>query len=257
MLGLLYKDFIAIKGKRLCLFLALGTVLFIILRVILNGEATIDIAMAIDDQGEKANFLDLSFFPLVEFLVLTLSVFFANRLSRNVMGFDERNKIKSYISAMPVKKRSYVTSKYIFVGAFVLASFLLFLLIHFVNIRFSYTKVISEMIYKISVPLICIIVFIFALELPFYILKGVEKAMLIKIAIIMVIGLAFMGFIFFGDLKVFDEHFNLITVMQWFDRHNVTAKLVKTVAPCVAGLTYIVSYLFTAARYEKREDMIS
>ena len=63
MLGLLYKDFIAIKGKRLCLFLALGTVLFIILRVILNGEATIDIAMAIDDKGEKANFLDLSFFP--------------------------------------------------------------------------------------------------------------------------------------------------------------------------------------------------
>lgn len=254
MLGLLYKDFIAIKGKRLCLFLALGTVLFIILRVILNGEATIDIAMAIDDKGEKANFLDLSFFPLVEFLVLTLSVFFANRLSRNVMGFDERNKIKSYISAMPVKKRSYVTSKYIFVGAFVLASFLLFLLIHFVNIRFSYTKVISEMMYKISVPLICIIVFIFALELPFYIFKGVEKAMLLKIAIVMTIGLALMGFIFFGNLEVF-RNFNIITIAQWFDRHNITGKLVKTVTPCAACIAYIVSYLFTAARYDKKEDM--
>lgn len=254
MLGLLYKDFIAIKGKRLCLFLALGTVLFIILRVILNGEATIDIAMAIDDQGEKANLLDLSFFPLVEFLVLTLSVFFANRLSRNVMGFDERNKIKSYISAMPVKKRSYVTSKYIFVGAFVLASFLLFLLIHFVNIRFSYTKVISEMMYKISVPLICIIVFIFALELPFYILKGVEKAMLLKIAIVMTIGLALMGFIFFGNLEVF-RNFNIITITQWFDRYNITGKLVKTVTPCAACIAYIVSYLFTAARYDKKEDM--
>ena len=254
MLGLLYKDFIAIKGKRLCLFLALGTVLFIILRVILNGEATIDIAMAIDDKGEKANLLDLSFFPLVEFLVLTLSVFFANRLSRNVMGFDERNKIKSYISAMPVKKRSYVTSKYIFVGAFVLASFLLFLLIHFVNIRFSYTKVISEMMYKISVPLICIIVFIFALELPFYILKGVEKAMLLKIAIVMTIGLALMGFIFFGNLEVF-RNFNIITITQWFDRHNITGKLVKTVTPCAACIAYIVSYLFTAARYDKKEDM--
>lgn len=155
---------------------------------------------------------------------------------------------------MPVKKRSYVTSKYIFVGAFVLASFLLFLLIHFVNIRFSYTKVISEMMYKISVPIICIIVFIFALELPFYILKGVEKAMLLKIAIVMTIGLALMGFIFFGNLEVF-RNFNIITIAQWFDRHNITGKLVKTVTPCAACIAYIVSYLFTAARYDKKEDM--
>lgn len=254
MLGLLYKDFIAIKGKRLCLFLALGTVLFIILRVILNGEATIDIAMAIDDQGEKANFLDLSFFPLVEFLVLTLSVFFANRLSRNVMGFDEKGKIKNYIFALPVKKRSYVTSKYVFVGAFVLVSFLTFLLIHFINIKFSYTNDMSRLLSNLSIPFISLVIFIYALELPFYILKGVEKAMLLKIAIVMTIGLALMGFIFFGNLEVF-RNFNIITITQWFDRHNITGKLVKTVTPCAACIAYIVSYLFTAARYDKKEDM--
>lgn len=253
MFGLLYKDFAAIKGKRLCSFLAFGIVLFVVLRVVFSGEAPIDAIKGVNDFGEEVYLLDL-LFALFEFTVLTLSVYFSNLLGKNVMGFDEKGKIKNYIFALPVKKRSYVTSKYVFVGAFVLASFLLFLLIHFVNIRFSYTKVISEMMYKISVPLICIIVFIFALELPFYILKGVEKAMLLKIAIVMTIGLALMGFIFFGNLEVF-RNFNIITITQWFDRHNITGKLVKTVTPCAACIAYIVSYLFTAARYDKKEDM--
>ena len=170
------------------------------------------------------------------------------------MGFDEKGKIKNYIFALPVKKRSYVTSKYVFVGAFVLVSFLTFLLIHFINIKFSYTNVMSRLLSNLSIPFISLVIFIYALELPFYILKGVEKAMLLKIAIVMTIGLALMGFIFFGNLEVF-RNFNIITIAQWFDRHNITGKLVKTVTPCAACIAYIVSYLFTAARYDKKEDM--
>ena len=58
----MYKDFVAIKGKRICIILLLFIALLCILRMIFPGSMAEGLGLiAENDQGLKVNTLDLMF----------------------------------------------------------------------------------------------------------------------------------------------------------------------------------------------------
>lgn len=57
--GLLYKDFVAIRGKKLILITGIALVLFTILRVVFPGSREIPGVMAKNDDGEVLNMIDV------------------------------------------------------------------------------------------------------------------------------------------------------------------------------------------------------
>ena len=60
--GLMYKDFVAIKGKRICIILLSAIALLCILRVIFPGGMAEGLEMVfVNDQGIRINTLDLMF----------------------------------------------------------------------------------------------------------------------------------------------------------------------------------------------------
>ena len=60
--GLMYKDFVAIKGKRICIILLSALALLCILRVIFPGSMAEGLEMVfVNDQGIRINALDLMF----------------------------------------------------------------------------------------------------------------------------------------------------------------------------------------------------
>ena len=105
MAGLLYKDFAAVRGKRVVLILSVLTVLYVFLRMIFSGNGGF---------GNRGIIFDGVAF-LGEYSCLCLGSYYINSLGAKIIQFDEKNRIRSYLSSMPVKKETYVASKYIFV----------------------------------------------------------------------------------------------------------------------------------------------
>ena len=70
MLGLLYKDFTAVKGKKFLVFVAAMTLLFVVLRVAFPGTAELEGFMAMDQDGNEVNIIDAFFLVFLLFNVI-------------------------------------------------------------------------------------------------------------------------------------------------------------------------------------------
>ena len=114
--GLLYKDFVAIRGKRFVWILILLTIIFTALRMIFPGTTVFFGLGAVTENGVTVNLLD-TYFLLGEFLMIWMGCYYTNDLASKILQYDQKDKIRGYLFSMPVKKSTYVASKYIFIIA--------------------------------------------------------------------------------------------------------------------------------------------
>ena len=122
--GLLYKDFVAVRGKRFIWILVLLTIIFVALRMIFPGNTIFFDLGSVTENGVTVNLLD-TYFLLGEFLVIWMGCYYTNDLASKILQYDQKDKIRGYLFSMPVKKSTYVAAKYIFIGitAYVFFSF--------------------------------------------------------------------------------------------------------------------------------------
>lgn len=59
--GLLYKDFVAAKGKKLVWILVIATIVFTVLRMLFPGTAAFEDLVATTEDGKTVNMLDSLF----------------------------------------------------------------------------------------------------------------------------------------------------------------------------------------------------
>lgn len=248
--GLLYKDFISvnrINKVKLTWILAALTILYIGLRIAFPGTADIEMFLAENVDGEMVNLLDTFFFvALWLFIIGTLSLM--NGWVAKLVEMDEKNKIRGYISALPLEKNAYIASKYIFMAV----STYVFMSIYYIW-SISCLAFCREGIMADNVQLLGILIpdfasltlIIAAIELPLFILFGKEKAMLIKVAFIMLIAFAFIGFMLFGDLMWVEEHIDIVALAKWYKTHMVEMAIVVSLSPVFVLAFYYGSYRVT------------
>ncbi len=253
--GLLYKDFVAVGGKRLVLCLSLFTIAYIVLRVLFPGTTEIPGFMAINDNGELINIID-TFFFMGECLIIIEGGYLINDLSSKIIQFDEKGRIRSYFCALPIEKKTYVASKYIFIGIAAYIIFSLYMLWHVVALAFMGAEYLKEFTYAIagfSIPFICLILLTTAFELPMFLLMGKGKAMMIKVGFIMFLGLLVLGFLLFGDLTVV-ENWDIENVINWINKHEFELILISVLSPVITMALYYASYRITTHFYERKES---
>lgn len=252
--GLLYKDFAAVKGKRLVLWLTVLTVAYIALRVLFPGTGELEGFMAENDKGEIVNVID-TFFLMGEFTIIWLGCFMINDLGAKIVQYDEKNRIRGYLAAMPFEKKTYVASKYIFIAIAAYIIFSLYMLWHVVSIAFmgpGYSLDLSYMIAGFCIPFMCCVLLITSLELPMFLLMGNGKAMMIKVGIIMFIGVLVLGFLLFGDLTLL-ENWDIGLVISWAEKHEFELILLSVLSPAITMAFYYVSYRIAAYFYVRKE----
>ena len=252
--GLLYKDFTALRGKRLLLVLIILTFVYTILRVIFPGTSEINGFMITNEAGEKINIID-SFFFMATLFILCFGCYFINSWSSKILTFDEKNKIRNYISSMPFSKKTYVASKYIFIAISTYIMFSFYMLWHVITMAFMGESSIKESTYLIagfSIPFICITLLITAIELPMFLVLGKGKAMMVKVAISMIIGIVVLGYLLFGDLNVL-ENFDIGLVIKWAESHEMELVLLSILSPVITMILYYCSYRIALRLYEKKE----
>lgn len=257
--GLLYKDFVSVNriNKLKLTWLLTGlTILFIGLRIVFPGTADMETFLAENEEGEIVNLIDVFFFmALGLFIVSTLALM--NGWVAKLVETDDKNKIRGYISALPLEKNAYIASKYIFMAV----SAYVFMSIYYIwsisCLAFCREGIIAdnvEIIGGFIIPIFTSFALLLtAIELPLFILFGKEKAMLIKVAFIMLIAFAFIGFVLFGDLLWIEQHINIIAFAKWYEAHMMEAALAVMLSPVLVLAFYYGSYRITC-HFAAKED---
>lgn len=245
--GLLYKDFVSINGKKLVWILIIGTVLFFGLRVAFPGTMNQEAFLTMTEDGQEMNLLDYLFFSIFACCIIGILGLMNGWVAKIVDG-DTKNKIRGYISSLPLEKNAYIASKYLFIAisAYVFLSFEMMWGV--ICNAFCGEGVSSELMAAICSfipPLICLVLLSAAIELPLFILLGVQKAKLIKIAVVMGIGFVIVGFLLFGNLNWISENFNILAFMNWYETHTFEVAFLTILSPVITLALYYVSYRIT------------
>ncbi len=285
MAGLLYKDFVGIRGRWIVFILMGCTFAFWILRFLFPGNVDSDVhgiagvnadtvistdrtesAAAVTSFGmvedEAGELVELTVGELRDSLLIMLPLLFIvaglsliPTWTAAICRHDETNRTRQYIAALPLAKNAYITSKYLFIG---IAVYLLFSLDSIWIIIFNSMagnnnsteclKILSQFLMSFC-GLILVLV---AIELPFFITFGVKKGMLVKTALIE--GAAFLGmaYLLFGNLEIF-TNFDINVFMNWCEEHLMIAMLISILSPIAELFLFWLSYRITCRINQDRE----
>lgn len=239
MLGLLYKDYIAVKGKTFLMILFGQFAVFTLLRFIITDNKEFD-GMA----------LALMF---VIYIVLGCAIGWQYAMS--LIKADEGKKQKLYFLSLPVEKKQYVLSKYLFLGiAFYMlqAVFIFQLQVGAVNLAAEDAKNLLASIQAAMPAFFSLCMVICALDLMFYFGLGVDKAKNLLNGLLFLFLFVVIVYFLFGDLSLM-EHFDIISLMTYLQKHIEVMYAVQILFPVVAMLAYYISYRISVKLFERRE----
>jgi hypothetical protein len=254
--GFLYKDYLAIRGRKVLLAIALFFVLYGSLRALFPGERLLPGLTMVDGEGKPVNVLD-TFFVMAESLVLLSFVSLLNGFVGKIAESDEKSKILKYLAAMPAGRRSYVASKYIFIGICNYVFLSLFMMLHVVDMAFilpegGFIEGFGRLLMTLAIPFFSLSILVAALELPLFLLLGKGKAMYVKVGLIMILGLFVVWFLLFGNLDLF-ENWDVGHLIDWAERHEFGLTFFVILSPFVTLALYYASYRLTAVLWERKE----
>ena len=224
MLGLLYKDYIAVKGKYFLMAL-LGQLFLVTVLRLTTVDATMD-----------------KLLPLLVLMVLfVFSILIPFVFELSVMKVDEGRKQKQYFLSLPVSRRQYIASKYIFIAIafYIIQSVATFeFVVCQVNMQSEEMKANMGSVQMLVPNFIAICMIICALDLPFFAAMGVKKGMVAKE------GILFVAFL---------EKLGVMRLIAYFTNHPEIMLVVQVVTPLVSITLFYVSYLISARIFERKE----
>ena len=243
MAGLLYKDFISIKGKQLTITYMVIFAVIIIMRlllplVFLQIENDNDIEMA----DMLADGLYWSAGMLLFFMIFgTVTSGWPAKL---VEDDKTRGKVIDYYSSLPVKKNQYIASHYIFIGIMAYAVFSFTIIWYIVGSSLSKAEMFASL-WSVTFPLVLSYVLFgivcAAIDLGSFISLGTSKGKVVKIAMFMLLGTAVLWFVFFGDVESI-KNMDMKMFVNWMVAHQFELSLVEVIGPFVALAVYYLSY---------------
>lgn len=264
MAGLLYKDFVGIKGRRIVWIIAGFTLAFLILRFLFPGNETTVMSdgWAENETGELVKLtvgeLRDAFLVMLPLLFIVVSFFLPSTWTVAICRHDEKNKTKQFTGALPLDKNAYIASKYLFIG---IAIYILFSLdttwiIIYNSVAGNNNS--TECLIVLSQFLMgfCgLSLALASIELPFFITLGVEKGMIMKTAILEGAAFLAMAYLLFGNLKIF-ENYDITIFVNWCQKHLVVVTLISVISPVVELLIFWLSYRITCKINQNREVAI-
>ncbi len=238
MLGLLYKDYIAVKGKYFLMVLFGQFLLLTAIRLTVVDEV-----------------VDYILPALVMMMLCCLAAVLPFVFELSLMKADEGRKQKQYFLSLPVSRRQYVASKYIFLAIvfYIIQSVATYeFLVCQVNMKSAEMSAKLSTFQMLVPTFIALCMVICAFELPFFVGMGVKKGMAAKESIIFIVLFLAIAYIMFGDLSIVEEA-NVMSLIDYFMTHPEISMTVQVLSPIVSILLYYVSYLVSARLFEGKE----
>lgn len=254
MIGLLYQDFLRVKG-RLILFVLLGQFLVFTLLELLTADDPVNAYMLI------------VFFITV---IILAFLFISSYLETSLMkGVDTAKDVRYYLS-LPLSKQDYVAEKYVFllITMWTFGAFFTFEILFLQMVPDKVTPgltaamgntsgVSAASLATVLLPtvflfMLSLTLFICAVELPFYFRFGAEQGKAVKSALIILLAFAAFVYAMFGDLSIFD-HWDIFALMDYLQAHPDFNFLLNVLPPILCGVLYWGSYKLSVKVFITKE----
>ena len=242
--GLLYKDFVSVRGKRFVCFLCIFTLIFILIRVMFPGDRFLDDFEAIAEDGSRINLIDI-ILEMFACIFIFMNMLFINRWTMEICGSDENNKIRSFFATMPYEKHTYIASKYVFI---LIASYVFFSLSQIWIIScgafMSEGKAMDTLmaVNAMMLPFYSLTIFVSAIELFLFLVFGKGRAMMIKVGFLLLLALCVIYIFLFKDYSAMLDKINIFSIVQWMEKNSFFLTLLQVLSPVITLLCYWGSY---------------
>lgn len=252
MKGLLYKDFVAVKGKWISLGILTVFILFTVLRFLFPGTEA-GTTMTIENAngelgasyGELYDTLLYFFYNLISCVMVISPLFFV----KYIFGQDEKSKSKVYMNSLPVSKKDIVAEKYVlYLIFYYVISNVCILMAMVYNVTASYQDMIEkvQMQQVLVIGMASVMLLVHAIQFPTYIIKGVKKAEERDTIIIMAIMFSLLAIFLFVPL-------DYINIPAYIEKYKYEIAMVESWAFGVTLLLYFLSYQYTLKYYDVGE----
>lgn len=246
--GLLYKDYVTTCRKnQLVLLWTIATVAFAALEMLLPRPKDVDDIYMV---FHMMLVMIYCCFPV-------MFIFSINSFVTSITDGDDRTKMKAYLKSLPITRGTYIASKYIFIA---IATYVL-LSIGLIWSIFASAYPLEGMLstemctigQALLLPAACVCILAAAIELPFFILFGKEKAFAVKISILVLLFFVAVGILLFADLSCFEGIVIFEEILRWMGTHTFEITLFDILSPVIALGLYFLSYKITCKLAEGRE----
>lgn len=248
MAGLLIKDYVSscrVRKINILWILIFFTIVSAIFRMFFPGALT---------EEDQLTCISDKIFVTIFLIFVVLCLVLSNIISYKVITHDEKAHCMLYLNSMPVRKNSYVGSKYVFM--LIVCSVLMILESIWGRACCNYcapglmTSACKTLISAIT-TFASVAIILAAFDIPLYLFWGKEKAILIKSIFIML--LAVFAALYFLTHRVpsIRERFELTYILNWYIQYHSEVKFVRNTLPFVALVIYGISFLSSCRRMNR------
>lgn len=242
MAGLLYKNFISIKGKKLTVTYMVIFAVIIIMRLLLPSVFLLEKDFDMEMADMMADGLYWSSGMLLFIMIFgTVTSAWPSKL---VEDDKTRGRVFDYYSSLPVKKDQYIASHYIFIGIMAYAVFSFTMIWYVVGSSLSRSENLASL-WSATFPLILSFVLFgivcAAIDLGAFISLGTSKGKVVRTAMFMLLGTAILWFIFFGDAESM-KNIDMEMIVNWMKAHQFELSLIEVIGPFISLVVFYLSY---------------
>lgn len=238
MAGLLYKDFVAVKGK---IYVAGGVLLLgitMLLRFFVNLEGK-----------------DMLLFILLATSSMFAFLFLVVKLEIGVIAVDSGQKQRQYFLSSPITMRQYVASKYVFLLLAFYVVIMITSLMGFVCLIDCADREVENYLNSFLALLHVIaslMLLLVAIELPFFLGFGVKHGTRLKTGLLMLVFFGGIAYLLFGDLTIL-ERFSPIHLFQFLEKRPELLLALQVFLPYLAIGLYYLSYRIACILFARKE----
>lgn len=241
MKGLLYKEFLIVRGRSILLGLGIALLAFLMLRVAFPGADAIakegaETASAPVGYMYDALFMSIAgLFPVVGIVLLTPLV---KLLTEN----GRKRKERAYTMALPLPADSAVKAKYVTFAGWVLVTLLCSVILmglYFINAGNNQASDTVKTFLKMMPVVFAVIMFFGSIELFAYLGLGKRKGDALMILLLVPLALVLVWCLFFIDPAALSK-FNIGAILQLWQNHKTLVRIIGALAVAgSAGLYYL------------------
>lgn len=240
MRSLLYKDYVATNGPVVIGGFGFSTLLVIVCALTVWSTAKSDMEILL------GLWTPMVFMGGCVYLLILMSQLFQS---------DSGKNCRDYLLTMPVDKKEYLMSKYIYylVANYLVLSWGVFLsMIAATAVKTEGMMMMVSTIQLMGPILIPAMLIMAAVIFPLYILYGKKKGDMIFRGFSVTLCIIFFVWLLFGDISGL-TNMDFETNMKWVEEHTGLVVILNTVFPIVTGVIYYLSYRITAGIFVRKE----
>jgi hypothetical protein len=168
---------------------------------------------------------------------------------------DSGKNCREYLLTMPIDKKEYLLSKYIYYLAanYLVLSWGIFLsMIAATAVKTEGMMMMVSTVQLMGPIVIPVMLIMAAITFPLYILYGKKKGDMIFSGFSVTLCIVFFIWLLFGDVSGL-TNMDFESNMKWVEEHTSLIILLTTIFPIVTGVIYYLSYRITAGIFVRKE----